>query len=488
MGQTLEHGVYLPDEGERNCYSGLAANWQILDNSVGTIAAHTAALAGKAPLVHTHGNITNDGKVGTTANKPLITGTDGVVQAGSFGNQANTFCEGNDSRLSDARTPVAHTHTKSDVTDLFNSANTWAEDNTFTKFVKNAPTGLSISENPSSNIDTGFRIVDKDGTIISNLQYTKGTSGNSQIALNIRTKDSNNVVVNRSVCLNTDQYGTWYDFRPSVNNVISLGSSSNQWKSVYAKSYYYNGVAWGLDKQNEWTNFQRMTNNPAVWYLRNNTVTLGTTPSSNRYLGMFFEDVNGAELGNVFFQAAKNGYHSITLSLRNSDGTNTYVGVLRYRASTAGAYCFFPENSECDLGISTNKWKTLNGINPGALSLPDTSAFQSISTTRLLVDGSTQNVPNTQNLFDNGVALQNGWLQIRIPEGSNNWVLLSSDSRANHVGLIATAISSSLVTTVTQGLNVYVPIDKGSIPAFIIKMPVNTNISMSFFPCFGHVS
>lgn len=114
MGQTLSHGVYLPNEGERNCYAGLASNWQILNTAVGNIAE-------KAPLVHTHGNISNDGKVGTTANLPLITGTGGAVQAGSFGNAANTFCEGNDSRLSDARTPVAHTHTKSDVTDLLNS-------------------------------------------------------------------------------------------------------------------------------------------------------------------------------------------------------------------------------------------------------------------------------------------------------------------------------------------------------------------------------
>lgn len=36
------------------------------------------------PSSHTHGSITNDGKVGTTANKPLITGTGGAVSAGSF--------------------------------------------------------------------------------------------------------------------------------------------------------------------------------------------------------------------------------------------------------------------------------------------------------------------------------------------------------------------------------------------------------------------
>ena len=35
-----------------------------------------------------------------------------------FGTTSGTVCEGNDSRLSDARTPTAHTHTVSDVSGL----------------------------------------------------------------------------------------------------------------------------------------------------------------------------------------------------------------------------------------------------------------------------------------------------------------------------------------------------------------------------------
>lgn len=49
------------------------------------------------------GNITTSGAIGSTANKPLITTTSGVITTGSFGTAANTFCAGNDSRL--------HTHT-----------------------------------------------------------------------------------------------------------------------------------------------------------------------------------------------------------------------------------------------------------------------------------------------------------------------------------------------------------------------------------------
>ena len=76
------------------------------------------AYSDDAPSAHTHGNISNTGAVGTTANLPLITGTNGVVQTGTFGNSANTFCEGNDSRLSDARTPTAHTHGNNDITGI----------------------------------------------------------------------------------------------------------------------------------------------------------------------------------------------------------------------------------------------------------------------------------------------------------------------------------------------------------------------------------
>ena len=71
-----------------------------------------------ASSTHTHGNITNAGAIGSTANLPLITTTSGVITTGSFGTAANTFCQGNDSRLSDARTPTSHTHAISEVTNL----------------------------------------------------------------------------------------------------------------------------------------------------------------------------------------------------------------------------------------------------------------------------------------------------------------------------------------------------------------------------------
>lgn len=46
MGSTLEHGIYLPSEGEKNCYSGLANNWQTVDTNIGYVTALRQAIAG----------------------------------------------------------------------------------------------------------------------------------------------------------------------------------------------------------------------------------------------------------------------------------------------------------------------------------------------------------------------------------------------------------------------------------------------------------
>jgi hypothetical protein len=58
---------------------------------------------------HAHGNITNEGAIGTTSGLPIRTGGSGVLQAGAFGTGAGDFCEGNDSRFSDIPDPSTAT-------------------------------------------------------------------------------------------------------------------------------------------------------------------------------------------------------------------------------------------------------------------------------------------------------------------------------------------------------------------------------------------
>lgn len=86
--------------------SGTLSDARLSGNVVLTNDARLADA--RTPVSHSHGSITNAGAIGTAANKPLITGAAGVISAGEFGSSANSFCEGSDSRLSNARTPTAH--------------------------------------------------------------------------------------------------------------------------------------------------------------------------------------------------------------------------------------------------------------------------------------------------------------------------------------------------------------------------------------------
>lgn len=306
MGQTLTHGVYLPDEGERNCYSGLAANWSILDGAVGTVAEHTTALAGKAPAVHTH----------TKAD---------ITDFPVYGTTAGTICEGNDSRLSDARTPVAHKHGKADITDLFNSANTWTGDNTFSG---------------SNSFNSGLTI--------------------------------NNAALLNAVLQNAvkGDVSTTGDFAIFIKDKVN-GNAATSLLAVYRGGQDSGGS-----------------------YAQVNIDTKGN--DNSRY------------------------NNSILFRINPADNSNDAV-LLPQRDKTI------------DLGTSTNKWKTLNGLNPGALSLPDNASFVDISSNITNLDG-------TDNFYTPSV---NGWISICVGNNSpalsmycdknNSWGASFGPTNANTV-------------------------------------------------------
>ena len=203
MGQTLTHGVYLPDEGERNCYNGLASNWSILDGAVGTVAEHTTQIAGKAPLVHTH----------TKAD---------ITDFPVYGTTAGTICEGNDSRLSDARTPVAHTHTKSDVTDLLNSDFIPSANNTYNLGSSSYKWKTLNGINPGAlSLPDVSRVTDIDTT-----GWTFNGSTANQIKINNATQTLNGwLYIRLSNITATDSVIIRYSGSSAAN--VSFGQRAN---------------------------------------------------------------------------------------------------------------------------------------------------------------------------------------------------------------------------------------------------------------------
>jgi len=130
----------------------------------------------RTPVSHVHGNITNDGKIGTTTTLPIITGTGGVLQAGSFGTIAGTFCQGNDARLSDARTPVAHTQAASTITDFDTevAANSAVAANTAK--VTNATHTGDVTGSAALTIANKQTLTASNGVTISNSPTVIGSS------------------------------------------------------------------------------------------------------------------------------------------------------------------------------------------------------------------------------------------------------------------------------------------------------------------------
>jgi hypothetical protein len=144
--------------------------WSTITSTPTTLTGY--GITDAATSTHTHGNITNAGAIGSTSGLPIITTTSGVLTVGAFGTSAGSFCQGNDSRLSDSRTPTTHASThQTGGTDAVAS-------------VVVSPTSLAADTNDWA-IGTGdvFRVA---GTAARNITgIAAGTSGLAILLLNV---------------------------------------------------------------------------------------------------------------------------------------------------------------------------------------------------------------------------------------------------------------------------------------------------------------
>jgi hypothetical protein len=139
------------------------------------------------PNSHVHGNISNDGKIGSTAGLPIVTGTAGVLEAGAFGTTAGTFAEGDDSRFDGPRDPNVGSVTNESVASDAAIALTKLANGTL-------PSGITIA---SSNIVDGT-IVDADIDAAAAIALSKLATGALPTAITIANA---NVASNAAIAL-----------------------------------------------------------------------------------------------------------------------------------------------------------------------------------------------------------------------------------------------------------------------------------------------
>ena len=490
MSTTLTNGLKLPDKGNVDWYADMQSNYTILDGAVGTIAEHTSALSEKAPLVHTH------------------TKSD-ITDFPAYGNAAGTICEGNDSRLSDARTPVAHTHVTADVTD-FPDMTLYPYKLAYTTNGGNFPyINLADSDHIALGFngitDTGIYKVrataDVPGTpnvltldgilVVFNSDGTANVSSHRRCQQIFYQNSTTPKIFKRigvfnitSQTWNWDTYkwveyaNTGRDFIPNETNSLNLGSSSYQWNNLYAKNYYYNGVAWGLDKSNTWTGSNTFT---SITTKTNVDRTVAPTSDTN-YGTITCRDKNGSamfrmqgtiktDLSNVWDMMLVAPNSTYQTFFKYTINSATLTKELRLKADSV-----IPDVSSQDLGTSNYKWKTLNGINPGALSLPDLNTAQTIDRTGWAYDGSTYNSIKLSSTDTN--MTKNGWLYVRISSTG------SSDKLSIKYNSIGDKYPTSSFGDTGGCIEVFVPVIAGS----SVYLCATKDLQFcKFYPCLGNV-
>lgn len=176
----------------------------------------------RTPTAHTHGNITNGGRITATTllSQPhdiIVGNTDGdlfkinkispekvggvIETSGSvysdiqnissaITNLQNSSVLNTDPRLTDARTPLAHTHVVSDITDLSSVLSTKADLNHNHTLANN---NVSVGLDNLSNISSG-----QDNTAIGAAALNSNTIGNNNIAVGKASMYLNTIGINNT--------------------------------------------------------------------------------------------------------------------------------------------------------------------------------------------------------------------------------------------------------------------------------------------------
>ena len=147
-------------------------------HSIANISGLQTELNNKASSSHTHAQSQITGLTSDLANKEPAFTKKGAFNL-DFGTSSTTVCRGNDSRLSDTRTPKSHTHSIADITNLQTTLNGKAA-SSHTHSIANI-TSLQTSLNAKANLSgatfTGSSSINQYRPSLQINDNTDGTTG-----------------------------------------------------------------------------------------------------------------------------------------------------------------------------------------------------------------------------------------------------------------------------------------------------------------------
>ena len=180
---------------------------------------------------------------------------------------------------------------------------------------------------------------------------------------------------------------------PSATETYNFGSPSYQWNNAYIKSLTINGVACGDILTHNVSEFVDVSSNQTVGGIKtfsdipivangktfvskiNADRTNGTQTGFSAYNGFKIVCNNDSQGWDNTAFAIHMPEYSPTRAIVSFKLFDCIEGSSSYKgfgfSKNGNDFQLFPTPSNAiGLGTSTNKWKSFNGINPGALSLP----------------------------------------------------------------------------------------------------------------------
>lgn len=313
---------------------------------------------------------------------------------------------------------------------------TWSGNAFYTAGVYHRNNSYEIGNTPASNVAIPIYFTDKVNVHTGYVRNAVLATGKTQTELLARNKFTSGALsptgtdVSSTLQVEVQSNGdkTLYfdgsirnNVLPYTTNSYSLGSSSYQWSSVYAQTYFYNGTAWGLDKANVWTGNNEYKSvlgltGGEIWFKDPSIEDITSNPSSDisKSIFQFYNKTQTQYTGGIIERYLTDGTHQINISCLGFQLNNYgvyYAHSFYFEAKRDGTGSFFPSLNNVNLGTSTNKWKTLNGINPGALSLPLNTGYVTIDTTNWDLTGNVSS-PNWY------MSTVDGWLCVIVIAGT----------------------------------------------------------------------
>ena len=264
------------------------------------------------------------------------------------------------------------------------------------------------------DVNNGTLTIQQNGTTVDT--FTANSSSDKTVNIQCVDLSSNQTVGGNKEFTGTT---TAHDLVPSATETYNFGSPSYQWNNAYIKSLTINGVAAGDILTHNVSEFVDVSSNQTVNGIKtfstagciffkqikiNHSLEYGKNnpPSQSAYHNLMFTDASGWWGSYIENVIDTNGNSTLAFYVRN---TNEIQSRVYLKCDIDGSFSMYPlSNNVWNLGTSTNKWKSFNGINPGALSLPGN--YVNVDTTNWVLDG-------TPNHF---VPTSDGWLGIQATD------------------------------------------------------------------------